>query len=337
MELHELLAPGQEPPIHAEHLDVAVVPLAALVAGDSPRLSGENAAHVRRLAESEEPLPPLLVHRQTMQVVDGMHRLRAAELRRDAEIEVRYVDGDAARIFVLSVQANITHGLPLTLADRKAAASRIIELYPEWSDRMIAAVAGIAAKTAAGVRRRLTGEKLQLDVRIGRDGRTRPVNSAARREIAAQLMSDNPHYSLREVARAAGVSPETARSVRARLQSPFPAQQPGGRTGQASTTAEAAIRALRADPACRSSESGRLLLRMLSLSLELGGCGDQLVEDTPAHCLGWVGTAAQACAQVWGTFAELVERRTEGSEPCGTEEAQPLGVRDEDDSKQPGG
>jgi hypothetical protein len=36
---------------------------------------------------------------------------------------------------VLAVQVNVTHGLPLSLADRKVAASRIIDCYPGWSNR----------------------------------------------------------------------------------------------------------------------------------------------------------------------------------------------------------
>ncbi|MFC7729983.1 hypothetical protein [Actinomadura keratinilytica] len=69
-------------------------------------------------------LPPILVHRRTMRVVDGMHRLRAARLQGRCEIGVRFVDGPDADVFVAAVRANIGHGLPLSLADREAAAAR---------------------------------------------------------------------------------------------------------------------------------------------------------------------------------------------------------------------
>jgi hypothetical protein len=135
-----------------DQLPIGRVRLASLVTSGSPRRSGESLEHIRRLAESEAELPPIVVHRATMRVIDGMHRLRAAELRGEDEIEVRFFDGDEASSFVLAVQANITHGLPLSLADRKAAAVHIMTLYPQWSDRMVASAAGLAAKTVAASR-----------------------------------------------------------------------------------------------------------------------------------------------------------------------------------------
>src|SRR5690349_6262411 len=91
-------------------LPTGTVRLSSLVICDTPRRSGESLEHVRRLAESEDELPPIVVHRPTMRVIDGMHRLRAAELRGQQEIEVRFFDGDEASSFVLAVRANIAHG-----------------------------------------------------------------------------------------------------------------------------------------------------------------------------------------------------------------------------------
>jgi ParB-like nuclease domain len=314
----------------AERIVATKVKLDLLASADSPRRAGESVAHVRRLADSQERLPPILVHRPTMRVIDGMHRLKAAVLRGQEEIEVRYVDGDEASAFVLAVRANTTHGLPLTLADRKAAAARIMDLYPEWSDRMIAMVTGLAAKTVAAERRRTAGENGQLDSRIGRDGRVRPVNGAERRQIVARLLSSNPRASLREVARVAGVSPETVRSVRAQLErdlgplvrrSDVPsatvppavgaAYQPAPRRAdrmKARLDGQSVLRALWADPAFRSNESARNLLRLLSTYLSLEH-GDQLIENVPVHCLSRVACAAGACAHAWQDFAERVEKK----------------------------
>lgn len=55
--------------------------IAALREGLPLRADGVNADHVAMLAEVPETLPPIVVHRRTMQVVDGAHRLRAAQLR----------------------------------------------------------------------------------------------------------------------------------------------------------------------------------------------------------------------------------------------------------------
>src|SRR5260370_26465521 len=84
-----------------ERLLVANVKVGLLASADSPRRGGESLAHVRRLAESQEQLPPILVHRPTMRVVDGMHRLNAQGLRGQDAIEVRDVDGDESSAFWL--------------------------------------------------------------------------------------------------------------------------------------------------------------------------------------------------------------------------------------------
>jgi ParB-like chromosome segregation protein Spo0J len=375
--------------VAVEQLPMARVPIAALIAADSPRRSGESLEHVRRLAESEDGLPPILVHRSTMRIVDGMHRFRAAQLRGQQEIEVRYFDGDEASAFVLAVQANIMHGLPLSLADRKAAAARVMTLYPHWSDRMVALATGLAAKTVAAQRKRPDEDKQQLDVRVGRDGRARPINGAQRRQIAASLMAQNPEASLREIARQAGISPETVRDVRARQSrsQPAAASQPDGgqpngsqpngsqpyggqpngaqlngsgpngsgpnghgpnghgpnghgpngsrepglvlrarangrRPGEVISAVPAtpvssvmpegthALRALRGDPAFRSTESGRSMLRMLSTFPVIEELGSQILDDAPVHCLNRLAEAAQACARSWQYFADLAEQRS---------------------------
>ncbi len=342
---------------------MARVPLASLVAADSPRRSGESLEHVRQLAESEDGLPPILVHRPTMRIVDGMHRFRAAQLRGQQAIEVRFFDGDEASAFVLAVQSNIMHGLPLSLPDRKAAAGRVMTMYPQWSDRMVASATGLAGKTVAALRKRPDEDGQQLDVRVGRDGRARPVNGAQRRQIAARLMAENPEASLREVARQAGISPETVRDVRARQsrgqlaaagranpRRPNPGRVNGSgvngsgvngsgvngsrESGQllrakangrppgtvvsavpANPVAAAisegtqALQGLRGDPAFRSTESGRSLLRMLSTFPLIEEFGTQILDDAPVHCLSRVAAAAQACALGWQAFADLAERR----------------------------
>jgi len=57
---------------------VTTVPVSALRASQSPRQAGENLEHIRALADTTDELPPIIVRRADMRVVDGMHRLRAA-------------------------------------------------------------------------------------------------------------------------------------------------------------------------------------------------------------------------------------------------------------------
>ena len=310
------------------------VPLNSLNPADSPRRLGENMVHARRLALSDDPLPPILVHRVTMRVIDGMHRMRAAELRGEKEIEVRFVDCDEASSFVLAVSENVRHGLPLSAAERKAAVARIIDSYPEWSDRMIASVSGLSATMVAITRKGMArNSKPRAHVyTVGRDGRVRPRDSAQRRELARQLLLENPDSSLREIGRLAGISAETARSVRSRLHSEgeLGQAQPGdgkaaglagerrpptikslASPGHGLATADAMpILALRADPAFRSTDNGRSLLRMLAACQIIEKYGEQFLDSMPTHCVDRVALAARACARTWEAFAERLERRS---------------------------
>ncbi|MEW1865025.1 ParB N-terminal domain-containing protein [Streptomyces sp. NBC_00669] len=195
----------------------------ALRLAGSPRLAGERQEHVEILAAASNPLPPIIVHRPTMRVIDGFHRLRAARLRGDTTIAARFFEGDESAAFVLAVQLNVTHGLPLALADRQRAAERIIDSHPHWSDRRVATVTGIAPGTVSEIRRRLAPGTADPDERrLGQDGRMRPLNGSAGRLRAGELLTEQPELSLRQVARAAGISPETARDVRNRLRNGEP-------------------------------------------------------------------------------------------------------------------
>ncbi|MDT0445160.1 ParB N-terminal domain-containing protein [Streptomyces johnsoniae] len=209
-----------------EEIPVTPVPVAVLRLTDSPRLAGLDIEHVNALAATDNPLPPILVHRPTMRVIDGRHRVRAAVLRGHETIEARLVDGHEHDLFALSVRLNVTHGLPLSTADRTAAVRRLLGSHPQWSDRAIGHITGLSAKSVASIRRRASGDAAQLAGRVGRDGRTRPLNAAQGRLLASRLIRERPAASLREIAREAAISIGTAHDVRRRLtsgQHPVPA------------------------------------------------------------------------------------------------------------------
>jgi hypothetical protein len=208
-------APGQ-----AAHTSTAVVAvsLLSLHPADSPRLNGEDKAHIARLAETETPLPPILVDRSTMRVIDGMHRLMAASIQGQETIEVIFFEGSEADVFLRAVEENVAHGLPLSQADRRAAAERIIASHPHMSDRGIGHSAGLAAKTVATIRKRSSEGVPQSNARVGRDGRIRPLDGGIGRRRAAEVLTNQPNASLRDVARLAGISPATVLDVRKRLE-----------------------------------------------------------------------------------------------------------------------
>lgn len=118
-------------------LPVENVPVASIRNSYTPRKNKANEHHIQILAQSPLPLPPIVIHRTSMRVIDGVHRLRATELRGDSTIPARLFEGNDAEAFALAVHLNVTHGLPLTLLERKAAARRVLESYPHWSDRSI--------------------------------------------------------------------------------------------------------------------------------------------------------------------------------------------------------
>jgi hypothetical protein len=172
---------------------------------------------VARLAEVDHPLPPILVDVRTMRVIDGQHRLLAAQRTGQATIDAVLFDGSQADAFIQAVRANVTHGMPLSMADRRAAAVRIIASHPHLSDRAIAEVTGLGRTTVAGLRRGAPQDADQSGARLGKDGRVRPVNSADGRHRAAAIIAERPNLSLREVARVAGIALATASDVRRRM------------------------------------------------------------------------------------------------------------------------
>ncbi|TDV48700.1 ParB/RepB/Spo0J family partition protein [Actinophytocola oryzae] len=275
--------------------------------------------HVRTLAESDIPLPPIVVHRPTMCVIDGRHRLRAAHLRGEERVSVTFFDGDERDAFVLSVLANTHRGLPLSDADRRAAVRRIVLTHAHWSDGAIAAVTGLSSKTIAGIRACATTELPELHSRIGRDGRTRPLSTAAGREAARLYLEDNPDASLREVARVAGIAPGTVRDVRARLRrgdDPIPPKVRAGEqrgTRSPAVAAEMAdvevtssLRVLRSDPVLRFSEHGRWLLRALGEGMS-NADWEEAAAAVPGHLAGLVVGLARENSRRWAEFAEALD------------------------------
>ncbi|WUB12790.1 ParB/RepB/Spo0J family partition protein [Streptomyces platensis] len=307
---------------------VIKVPISSLCLSDSPRSAGTDKEHIRTLAESEASFPPILVMPSTMRVIDGMHRLRAAELRGATEIEARYFEGDEKDAFVLAVKSNIAHGLPLSLDDRKAAAARIIGSHPLWSDRAIGSATGLSAKTVGALRACSTEGIPQSNVRIGRDGRARPLDPTEGRIRAGRLMQENPTAPLRQIAAQAGVSLGTASDVRKRLRSgegpvregrrPHPAPEADAgeppprrrleETEPSSPSRALMLRHLSRDPSVRLTENGRVLLRWLNVVTVRSQDWDRLIGSVPAHRVRAIAELARGCAEIWQHVADQLEQ-----------------------------
>jgi ParB-like chromosome segregation protein Spo0J len=316
---------------------VEVVPVGSLQPGDSPRTGSADFEHARVMAQSESVLPPIVVHRAGMRVIDGSHRLWAATMRGDEFIRVRYFEGAEHDAFVLAVRENTAHGLPLSLRERTAAAERIIASHGHWSDRAIADVAGLSAQTVGDIRRACADRVPPDRARLGRDGRVRPVNSSEGRIRAGKLIADMPDASLRRIAELAGISPGTVRDVRARLsrgESPvldaMPAKSAGQNQGTHAQPAvrrgpdpeapkepqdcpprvdlTAAVGVLVKDPSLKYVEHGRFLLRLLAANALPTNRWEEMADAVPGHSAALVSRIARVHAEAWTRFAEGVER-----------------------------
>ncbi|MHC3471309.1 transcriptional regulator [Streptomyces sp. 7R007] len=307
----------------------ATVAVSALRLGESPRLDGHDKEHVVWLTQVEAPLPPILVDRRDMRVIDGAHRLLAAVMKGQETIEVEFFDGSPADGFLRAVQLNVRHGLPLSAADRRAAAARIIASHPQFSDGVIAQSTGLTDKTVAAIRRRTARADVQTGTRIGKDGRVRPLNGEPGRRRVVAVLTERPEASLREVARVAKVSPSTVRDVRQRLErGEHPGSSRSGTTGTADIPAKpatgsgsthrkaisppptAVLGKLLRDPSLRHSESGRRLLRLLQTNAIAPHAWGELVSSVPSHTAAVIAGLAQYYAQMWQDFAQGLGQQT---------------------------
>ena len=59
----------------------------------SPRLGGANKDHIYSLACVQQEMPPILVRDETMQVIDGIHRLKVAQPNKATSIKAEFFSG----------------------------------------------------------------------------------------------------------------------------------------------------------------------------------------------------------------------------------------------------
>ncbi|WP_454334346.1 streptomycin biosynthesis protein [Streptomyces glaucescens] len=221
--------------------------------------------------------------------------------------------------------------MQFSLADREAAAARVLARYPRWSDRAVAAATGLSPTTVGAIRQRSSSPAGRQDFRVGRDGRVRPVDGSAGRRRAGEVIAKNPGASLRAIAREAGVSVGTARDVRERLRAgrdpvlparrgtaerPEPSaggavEPPRSVTGGSRLGVDwNAVRGgLSRDPAVRYAENGRAFVRWVDGHLVDPVEWSGLVDAVPPHWRNPVAELARSCAGAWLEFARELERR----------------------------
>ncbi|WP_329324774.1 ParB/RepB/Spo0J family partition protein [Streptomyces luteogriseus] len=316
--------------------EITRVPISRILVVGSLRTVGEDPRHINALAEVCSELPPIVIHRKTMTVIDGVHRLRAVENSGATHISAVLFNGDEREAFVLAVKLNSNHGLPLSLADRKAAALHMLADFPEWSNRRLAGVVGLSDKTVAALRRR-SGAELPHPpaVRLGRDGVAYPLAASEGRSRAQVYLAAHPDASAQEVARAAGISLTTAKDARKRARAvpgePSTTAQPNDgpvracgaghparvkppRAQPAGADLALAVRRLRADPSLRFTEVGRKLLRTLDPTAAQPHDWAAMASSIPIHCAPLIAELARHHAESWQLLADSLTERINSRE-----------------------
>jgi hypothetical protein len=295
--------------------------------GRALRQHGVDEGHVRALAELCGSWPPILVWGPDNVVVDGAHRVGAARRLGMRTISaIRFV-GTSDEAFVEAVRRNVTHGLPLTISDRMAATRELLDRHPEWSDRWISGVCALSAKTVARLRRERCAEGApeagdpQLQVRLGRDGRTRPVAPGVVRGRIVQALAVHPDRSLRAIAAEVGASPETVRSVRNSLSRDV-APRGMAEPSESEVTEPVAAFRLRSVPSAvrvawvddrvlTSTAPGKDFAAWFEAS-SIADEWRQYLDAVPLSRIYEVADEARRRAGAWSTFAQTLEGRVKG-------------------------
>jgi DNA-binding NarL/FixJ family response regulator len=210
---------GSEPKSNTSTTDTESIEfdVGTLSGGLSPRTEQLDMTHVAALADVFDDLPPVIVHASTNRLIDGAHRLRAAIVLGRRTIRGRLWEGSDTAAEIEAIHQNVTHGKGLTRRDRENAVRRVLQLQPDWSDRRVAHVCGVAPPTVTSTRRCVSAEDRPTERRVGRDGRARAIDPAAIRRRIAEIIDVASGLSDREVARRASGSQATVRDVRSRL------------------------------------------------------------------------------------------------------------------------
>ncbi len=245
---------------------------------------------------------------------------------------------------MLAIKSNTLHGLPLSKVDRISGAKRVLADHPDWSDRAVASIAGLSAKTIASLRNRRTDEVQPSPKRLGRDGRRRPVVAGEGRRRAAEYIHAHPDAPLRQVAKEADVSLGTVHDVRSRIRGGADQDRnrhrlPHARVAELQNNAdpprsEASVSGiplqrnkranvppawsglsakLSNDPAIRYTEGGKEFLRWMAMCAPHADDWREFIDAIPVHWSSAVAAIAESVSEEWSEFADRLRCRQEAA------------------------
>lgn len=92
-----------------------------------PRFEADNGT-INQYRQSINQLPPIILTKENV-LVDGYHRLLAHKLEGLHEIEVTFIDcQDESEILIEAIKRNSTHGIQLSIKEKKVLARKLWEL-----------------------------------------------------------------------------------------------------------------------------------------------------------------------------------------------------------------
>ena len=122
-------------------------------------------------------LPPVTAFRDggSTYLADGFHRLRAHQRAERTEIEAQVQTGTREDALWCALGANRAHGHRLTSADKKHAIELALEVWPDRSQRRIAAQIGCSQRYVGKVRAQVRTSSHLPDRTVGSDGKSYPA------------------------------------------------------------------------------------------------------------------------------------------------------------------
>ncbi len=279
-----------------------------LQSGLSPRASRLDPHHVSSLEEVVGSLPPIMVHEGSMTIIDGHHRLEAVRRSGKKDIKAVIASVSLADASTLAVVANIAHGKPLTITERRRAAERMLKQSPSRSNRSIAAVCGLAPATVACVRAACPPPVSTTTERIGTNGHKTGRCSDDAKELLTNALRDHPERSRRETARDVGVSASTvSRAARRGV----PRNNLSGATpGQATFGPAGGSAPASADPALSSGPACQAFARWFDAHNIDPVTWPQYVRVIPLSRVYEIADECRRRAKAWTDMAAALEQRT---------------------------
>ena len=174
---------------------------------EETRVRETDSEHVAALGLVLDKLPPIEVVKlaDSFGVVSGYHRVEAYRQAGKATVPAVVVDLPIEEWHPYTVAANLTHGLRLTLKDRRHAAVRMLEDSPRLSDRDIGRRCGLDGKTVGVIRRSLEEDSCGIPQSVkshaelvGEDDGPNSIAEFAEAIEAAAPTGENPVRSHRK-------------------------------------------------------------------------------------------------------------------------------------------